>query len=91
ASVPAGVLGATPIFDIPTSTDYGILGSFIDSNTLFTFALDVAKQNGVAKVLAEPNLTALSGSKAEFLAGGEFPIPVPDDDGITIEYKEYGV
>ncbi|MEZ9860622.1 type II and III secretion system protein family protein [Vibrio splendidus] len=91
SSVPAGVLGATPIFDIPTSTDYGILGSFIDSNTLFTFALDVAKQNGVAKVLAEPNLTALSGSKAEFLAGGEFPIPVPDDDGITIEYKEYGV
>lgn len=86
-----GILGATPIFNVPTTSDYGILGSFIDSNTLFTFALDVAKQNGVAKVLAEPNLTALSGSKAEFLAGGEFPIPVPDEDGITIEYKEYGV
>jgi pilus assembly protein CpaC len=42
-------------------------------------------------VLAEPNLTALSGTKAEFLAGGEFPIPVPDEDGITIQYKEYGV
>lgn len=67
------MLGATPIFNIPTSTDYGILGSFIDSNTLFTFALDVAKQNGVAKVLAELNLTALSGSKAEFLAGENFP------------------
>lgn len=58
---------------------------------MFSFALDIAKQNGSAKVLAEPNLTALSGAKAEFLAGGEFPIPVPDDDGITIEYKEYGV
>jgi pilus assembly protein CpaC len=91
ASVPAGIAGATPIFDIPTSQDYGILGSFVDGNTLFSFALDVAKQNGVAKVLAEPNLTALSGAKAEFLAGGEFPIPVPDEDGITIEYKEYGV
>ncbi|MEF1279112.1 type II and III secretion system protein family protein [Vibrio fortis] len=91
ASVPAGIVGATPIFDIPTSQDYGILGSFVDGNTLFSFALDVAKQNGVAKVLAEPNLTALSGAKAEFLAGGEFPIPVPDEDGITIEYKEYGV
>ncbi len=45
----------------------------------------------MAKVLAEPNLTALSGAKAEFLAGGEFPIPVPNRDGITIEYKEYGV
>ena len=33
----------------------------------------------------------MSGTKAELLAGGEFPIPVPDDDGITIEYKEYGV
>ena len=53
--------------------------------------MDIAKQNGTAKVLAEPNLTALSGAKAEFLAGGEFPIPVPDEDGITIEYKEYGV
>ncbi|MCG9631342.1 type II and III secretion system protein family protein [Vibrio sp. Isolate30] len=91
ASVPAGIVGATPIFDIPTSQDYGILGAFVDGNTLFSFALDVAKQNGVAKVLAEPNLTALSGAKAEFLAGGEFPIPVPDEDGITIEYKEYGV
>ncbi|ANQ22462.1 pilus assembly protein CpaC [Vibrio natriegens] len=71
--------------------EFGFLGSFLDSNTLFTFALDIAKQNGVAKVLAEPSLTALSGTKAEFVAGGEFPIPVPNDDGITIDYKEYGV
>ncbi len=71
--------------------EFGFLGSFLDSNTLFTFALDIAKQNGVAKVLAEPSLTALSGTKAEFVAGGEFPIPVPNEDGITIDYKEYGV
>jgi len=90
-STAATVPGATPVFESPSTGDYGILGSFIDGNTLFTFALDVARQNGSAKVLAEPNLTALSGSKAEFLAGGEFPIPVPDEDGITIEYKEYGV
>ncbi|MDF4696730.1 type II and III secretion system protein family protein, partial [Vibrio parahaemolyticus] len=43
------------------------------------------------KVLAEPSLTALSGTQAEFVAGGEFPIPVPNEDGITIDYKEYGV
>jgi len=84
-----GVIG--PIFNAPGVESTGLLGTFIDSNTLFTFALDIAKQNGTAKVLAEPNLTALSGAKAEFLAGGEFPIPVPDEDGITIEYKEYGV
>ncbi|MDF2154431.1 type II and III secretion system protein family protein [Vibrio sp. CAU 1672] len=86
-----GIDNIGPILNVPSVDDFGFLGSFIDSNTLFTFALDVAKQNGVAKVLAEPSLTALSGTKAEFVAGGEFPIPVPNDDGITIDYKEYGV
>lgn len=80
-----------PVFKAPTIDSTGILGTFLDGDTLFAFTLDIAKQNGTAKVLAEPNLTALSGAKAEFLAGGEFPIPVPDDNGITIEYKEYGV
>ncbi|MEZ9876607.1 type II and III secretion system protein family protein [Vibrio breoganii] len=80
-----------PILGDIGTNDFGILGGFVDSNTLFTFALDIAKENGVAKVLAEPNLTTLSGSQAKFLAGGEFPIPVPSDDGIGIEYKEYGV
>ena len=84
-----GVIG--PVFNSPTIEGTGLLSTFIDGDTLFTLALDIAKENGVAKVLAEPNLTALSGAKAEFLAGGEFPIPVPDDDGITIEYKPYGV
>ncbi|ENM5730488.1 type II and III secretion system protein family protein [Vibrio mimicus] len=84
-----GVVG--PVFNAPNIESTGLLGTFIDGDTLFTFALDIAKENGVAKVLAEPNLTALSGAKAEFLAGGEFPIPVPDKDGVTIEYKEYGV
>ena len=42
-------------------------------------------------ILAEPNLTALSGETASFLAGGEFPVPVPDDDGITIEFVPFGI
>ncbi|MYM57646.1 type II and III secretion system protein family protein [Vibrio sp. OCN044] len=91
ASLPTTSTSVIPTFTAPSVDSTGLLGSFIDSNTLFSFALDLAKQNGTAKVLAEPNLTALSGAKAEFLAGGEFPIPVPDEDGITIEYKEYGV
>jgi pilus assembly protein CpaC len=92
ASIDDEVSGiVAPIFNAPTIESTGLLSTFIDGDTLFTLALDVAKENGVAKVLAEPNLTALSGAKAEFLAGGEFPIPVPDDDGITIDYKEYGV
>ncbi|ANO32223.1 pilus assembly protein CpaC [Vibrio breoganii] len=81
-----------PIVGDPVGVNtFGFLGGFVDSNTLFTFALDIAKENGVAKILAEPNLTTLSGSQAKFLAGGEFPIPIPSDDGIGIEYKEYGV
>ena len=53
------------------------------------------KENGLTKVLAEPTLITLSGRSASFLAGGEFPIPVPQNSGgsttITIEYKTFGV
>ncbi|MCK6262458.1 type II and III secretion system protein family protein [Vibrio sp. ZSDE26] len=91
SALDSSLAGTNPIFGLPGSSDYGLLGSFVDANTVFSFALDIAKQTGAAKVLAEPNLTALSGARAEFLAGGEFPIPVPDENGITIEYKEYGV
>ncbi len=45
----------------------------------------------MVKTLAEPNLIALSGDTASFLAGGEFPIPVEEDDSITIEFREFGV
>jgi pilus assembly protein CpaC len=55
-------------------------------------SLDLAETDGLVSTLAEPNLTALSGETASFLAGGEFPIPVNEgNDGITIEYKQYGV
>jgi pilus assembly protein CpaC len=54
--------------------------------------LDLAETDGLATTLAEPNLTALSGETASFLAGGEFPIPVSQSLGaISIEYKQYGV
>lgn len=48
--------------------------------------------NSLAKVLAEPNLVAVSGETASFLAGGEFPIPVPQGvDQVTIEFRQFGV
>ncbi len=54
--------------------------------------LDLAEGDGLVTTLAEPNLTALSGETASFLAGGEFPIPVSQQQGsVTIEYKQYGV
>lgn len=55
-------------------------------------ALDLAENQGLVTTLAQPNLTALSGETASFLAGGEFPILVSQDEGsVTVEYKQYGV
>ena len=55
-------------------------------------ALDLAEKDGLVTTLAEPNLTALSGETASFLAGGEFPVPISQSLGsVTIEYKQYGV
>ena len=57
----------------------------------FNVLLEALENKGLVRTLAEPNLTALSGQEAKFLAGGEYPIPVSDNDGITIEYKRFGV
>ncbi len=55
-------------------------------------ALDLAEREGLVTTLAQPNLSALSGETAEFLAGGEFPIPKSQGLGtVSIEYKNYGV
>lgn len=55
-------------------------------------SLQAFESTGLVRVLAEPNLTAISGESARFLAGGEFPVPVGQDDGvISIEFKEFGV
>ncbi|NUB44162.1 type II and III secretion system protein family protein [Fertoebacter nigrum] len=58
----------------------------------FAVLLEALESKGVVRTLAEPNLTALSGQEAKFLAGGEYPIPVSADNGsITVEYKPFGV
>jgi len=58
----------------------------------FQVMLEALENKGMVRTLAEPNLTALSGQQASFLAGGEYPIPVTDQDGaIFIDYKPFGV
>ncbi|MDP6572427.1 MAG: type II and III secretion system protein family protein [Rhodospirillales bacterium] len=58
----------------------------------FNTVIDALEEEGLVTILAEPNLTALSGETASFLAGGEFPILVPGSDGqVTIEFKKFGV
>jgi pilus assembly protein CpaC len=75
-----------------TATTLAGFGHLLGLDILGT--LDIAANDGLATILAEPSLTALSGETASFLAGGEFPIPVSQggaNNAITIEYKQYGV
>jgi len=75
-----------------TIGDKGLFASFLSDDFVFNMALNAAKDKGLAKILAEPTLTTLTGQEASFLSGGEFPIPVPQgNDSITIEFKEFGV
>ena len=74
----------------------GETGRFINKITHFS-AKDIVSvisavgNETIGQVLAEPNLSVISGEKASFLVGGEIPIAIRDDKGITISYKEYGV
>lgn len=72
------------------STTFAGLGRLLGLNLLGT--LDAGERVGLVTTLSEPNLTALSGETADFLAGGEFPVPMSQGLGSTsIEYKKFGV
>lgn len=72
--------------------DKGLFASYLSGNFALNIAIDAAKENGLAKILAEPTLTTLTGQEASFLSGGEFPIPVPRGlDSVGIEYRDFGV
>jgi len=81
----------SPTFNVSgTGTTLAGFGKLFGLDLLGT--LDLEASDGLATILAEPNLTALSGETASFLAGGEFPVPVSQSLGaVTIEYKQYGV
>ena len=75
-----------------------VFGGFGVGGSDFTTFIQALAENQYLRVLANPTLVALSGEEASFLAGGEFPIPIPQSGGggvggtsITIEYKEFGV
>ena len=75
---------------ITGGTTLGLFGKILGLDVLGT--LDLLENDGMVSTLAEPNLTALSGETASFLAGGEFPVPISTTLGaVTIEYKQYGV
>jgi pilus assembly protein CpaC len=91
---PAVVGGAVGVGDFLVRKDdtNSLIASFGNDRFAVDSVIDALADEGLLTVLAEPNLTALSGEHADFLAGGEFPIPVGQDDGvITIEFKRFGV
>ncbi len=77
-----------------TGIGSGLGGSFAaaEATRQLAYTLRALERNGLVRTLAEPNLTAVSGESANFLAGGEFPIPVSADDGqVSVAFKEFGV
>ena len=79
----------------PATSQTSVFGIFQAAN--FEFMLNALRTNGLLKILAEPNLVALNGQLASFLAGGEFPVPVPQVSAqgvaptITVRFREFGV
>lgn len=69
----------------------GFVLGFGNGSLQFQVLLEALESKGVVRTLAEPNLTALSGQEASFLAGGEYPIPIASEDGISVDYKPFGV
>jgi len=109
-SFAASNIGGTDNFNIrslnanPDASDLGVtsnpvatlFGRAISGNNVFSYFVDALRNNNLLRILAEPNLVAMSGQEASFLAGGEFPVPVPQSGTagsttITIEYREFGV
>jgi len=86
ANLAAGPLG------LLVSPNVNALFRFHRESATWTGFVDALKEDGLVKILAEPTLIALSGQTASFLAGGEFPVPVPQGLGtVSIEYKPFGV
>jgi pilus assembly protein CpaC len=76
----------------PSIENQGLFFSYLSKEFSAAMYLDVAQQQGMAKILAEPNVTTLTGQEATFLSGGSFPIPVPEQNGtIGVQYKDFGV
>ena len=90
-NVPGGGFPAAGVLSGAAPFGVGVARMVAAGLTIDAF-LNALEERGLARSLAEPNLTALSGDTASFLAGGEYPIPVQGSLGsVTVEYKRYGV
>jgi pilus assembly protein CpaC len=88
---PAAAGGAATVVTGVTQAITGVFG-FDTGSLSWTGFIDALKEQNLVKILAKPTLVALNGQEAAFLAGGEFPIPVPQAFGlVTIQFKKFGV
>jgi pilus assembly protein CpaC len=75
-----------------TSPTNGLSFSHVGGRMNVNGLIDALAQDGLVNILAEPNLTAMSGETANFLAGGQVPVPIPQANGtISIQYMPYGI
>ncbi|MCP4934427.1 MAG: type II and III secretion system protein family protein [bacterium] len=87
----AGVLENTAL--LSGAQPFGtLIARLLDNGSSADVIIKALEERGLARRLAEPNLIALSGDTASFLAGGEFPIPVSVEDGkVSVEFKQFGI
>ena len=93
ASGASGLIGTSLANGIPAiniSPQQGISAFVFHNNSAFFGVLSALRQDGLSKVLAEPNLTAISGRPAYFTSGGEFGYTTSNITGTTVGWKEYG-
>ncbi|WP_375228357.1 type II and III secretion system protein family protein [Roseobacter sp. S98] len=86
----AGIIGGT----VPTGGESqgAVTFGFNIGSTQVGLLLEALERKGAVRFLAEPNLVALSGQEANFLAGGEYPVPVAqDNDTISVDFKPFGI
>ena len=65
--------------------------SWDKDSKMFGYGLDYVINKGLGRIIAKPNLLVRNGEEASFLAGGEFPVPIENQEAIQIEWKEYGI
>lgn len=77
---------------LPPGTDFGTGNNFFGLTSTLDSMIQLLVQNGDARLIAEPTLTVINGGQADFLAGGELPIPIIDDEGrINVTFKQFGI
>jgi pilus assembly protein CpaC len=86
-----GIISRTAIGLRDPNTGVQLFGlASIDGDPL-GYYINALRESNLLRILADPELVVASGEQGDFLAGGEYPVPVPSEEGIAIEYREFGI